>query len=690
MAETDVQRLKVLEGATFMVSDLTGDVTGPSDSGLFFNDTRFVSSYEVTINDVPWEVLTSSEVDYFSASMFLTNPAFGEVKPHTLSLQRHRFVGGGVHDDIVIHNHNTHPVDLTVRVAFACDFADLFEVKDNNLDKAGTYASKHDPDACELHFSYANPPFSAATRITFTAKGRIEGDAVVFSVHLEEGATWKTCVKFHLHAQERHYSPVRQCEAFATDEHMAELVKSRWETEVPTITSTSETVHDVLQQSVIDLAALRLEAEIEGHRFFLPAAGLPWFMAIFGRDTLITSHQSLWVGADLAKGALHSLATLQGTVVDDFKDEEPGKILHELRFGELSVIGKKPQRPYYGSVDSTMLYLMLLGEYWQMTHDAETCQSLRNTALRALAWMDEYGDADHDGFVEYGTKSKEGLGNQGWKDSWNSVLYHDGRLAELPIALCEVQGYVYAAKRALADIAAEVWQDAQLAAKLRSEAKSLYDAFNDKFWIDRRGGYYAMALDHDKRQVDAMTSNMGQLLWTGIVPEDRAKILVKQLMSDEMFSGWGIRTMSSHDKGYNPIEYHDGTVWPHDNSLICEGLVRYGYHHEAGRIAAALFEAATYTDNRLPETFAGYSRETTKLPVRYPSACSPQAWATGTPFLLVWTLLGVRIDSGTVTMDPHLPEEFGEVVLDGVIIRGQRYRLAAQGTRGTVSILETK
>ena len=483
-------------------------------------------------------------------------------------------------------------------------------------------------------------------------------------------------------------SPKYQCESFASTERQASVVLRKWQDEVPRIEAGYDLLKHVYDRSIVDLAALRLHAEVEGNEFSLPAAGMPWFMAIFGRDTLVTSYQSLWVGPELAKGALQALASLQGSEVNDFKDEEPGKILHEIRFGELTALGVKPHRPYYGTSDATPLWLILLSEYWRLTGDDPIAHRLRPNAMRALEWIDSYGDRDGDGYVEYLTRSTQGLANQGWKDSGDGVLFADGRRAEPPIAICEVQGYVYDAKLRIAEVAEKVWGDHHLATDLREQAGKLFDRFNDDFWIGSRGGFYALGLDRDKKRIDSMTSNMGHLLWTGIVPPERAKTIVRHLFSDEMFTGWGIRTMSFKDVGYTPLRYHDGPVWPHDNSLISSGLARYGFRAEANRIAMAMLEAAAFTGHRLPEVFAGYPRSETLFPVRYPTACSPQAWATAAPFMWLRIMMGLDVLDGEVVCDPNLPPEIGRLSLHGIHVLGGHYDVEAEGTKGKVSVAD--
>jgi glycogen debranching enzyme len=383
----------------------------------------------------------------------------------------------------------------------------------------------------------------------------------------------------------------------------------------------------------------------------------------FGRDSVITSYQSLHVVPELAASTLDVLASLQGTREDDFRDQEPGKILHELRFGELTAFEERPHSPYYGSADGTVLFLILLDEYERFTGDADRVRRLEPNARAALSWIDEYGDRDGDGYVEYARRNTEtGLENQCWKDSWNSILFADGTLAKLPRATCELQGYVYDARLRCARLAREVWGDEALAQKLEGQAAELKQRFNEDFWLDDRG-YYALALDGDKRLVDALTSNIGHLLWSGIVLDERADQVVAHLLGPRLFSGWGVRTMALGDGGYNPIGYHQGTVWPHDNSLIAAGLRRYGYDDEAATIASAILEAAEYFLGRLPETFAGYERSLTQYPVEYPTACSPQAWATGAPLLLLRVLLGLEARSGAIAQHPVLPEGIRKLAL---------------------------
>ncbi|HEY7281921.1 MAG TPA: glycogen debranching N-terminal domain-containing protein [Actinomycetota bacterium] len=692
----EISWVQILRGSTFMLSDPHGDVAGGSLGGLFHEDTRFLSRFTLTVNGARPSLLSSGAGDYDSAAFFLTNTDQDGIPGRSMSIQRFRFVGDGLTEVISVTGHVTVPLALELRLSCAADFADLFEVKREDFRKLGTFRSDHDAMSGVLVFEYRHDTFTAACRVHSSEPAVIEGDDLVFHVRLEPRQTWKTRIQVAVRMGTREFAPLDEMERAASmaliqwREGSPDL--RRWRSEVPTVQTGWDLFDLAYRTSIADLAALRLQAEVEGNDYSLPAAGLPWFMAIFGRDTIVTSYQSLLIGPDLAKGALRALAALQGAEVNDFKDEEPGKILHEIRFGELTVLGEMPHRPYYGTSDATPLWLILLHEYWRVTGDAETVAALRGNAMRALEWIDRYGDRDGDGYVEYATRSARGLLNQGWKDSSNSVAFSNGEPAAPPIACCEIQGYAYDARVRTAELAERVWGEPDLATRLRAEAAALFDRFNADYWIDARGGYYAEALAGEpgsKRVVDSMTSNMGHLLWSGIVPPDRAALVVRQLFGDAMFSGWGVRTMSAADAAYNPVMYHNGTVWPHDNSLISAGLARYGYRREANRIAQSMVEAAGYSAYRLPEVFAGYPRAESGFPVRYPTASSPQAWATAAPFLWLRLILGAEPADGTLHVDPLVPGPFGRVVVRGLHAFGRRWDVTAEGTAGSVRLEAT-
>jgi glycogen debranching enzyme len=419
----------------------------------------------------------------------------------------------------------------------------------------------------------------------------------------------------------------------------------------------------------------------------LLAAGTPWFMTVFGRDTIISSLQTLLFGPELAASTLRVLAATQATEDDPERDSEPGKIIHEMRRGKAALAWTDR---YYGSVDGTALFLILLSELWRWTDDPTLPLELEDAARRALAWIDGPADADRDGFVEYAMRAKHGIRNQTWKDSENSMAFHDGRLAQAPIAPVEVQGYVYDAKLRVAELAREVWRDVATAERLEREAAELRVRFDRAFWVEERG-FYALGLDREKRQIDSLTSNIGHLLWSGIVPAERRAAVADALVGEQLWSGWGVRTMAAGEGAYNPLVYHNGTVWPHDNSLVAWGLARSGRAHDAARILHTMIEAAAHFDYRLPEVFAGFPRHRTRFPVVYPTASSPQAWAAATPVLLLQIVLGLVPDraAGALRSEgAELPEWADGLVLDGVRAFGQRWIVHVDGGAVDVSPAE--
>jgi glycogen debranching enzyme len=431
--------------------------------------------------------------------------------------------------------------------------------------------------------------------------------------------------------------------------------------------------NQLLNRSLRDLRALYTETGGGG----ILAAGIPWYVTIFGRDALISSHQLLSVNPEPARQALELLAARQGTVVDDWRDEQPGKILHEVRQGELARAGFVPHSPYFGSVDATPWFLILYAQHFRWTGDLDFAQKLLPAADAALRWIDEYGDMDGDGFVEYLSHSPGGMRNQGWKDSHDSIVHADGHLAEPPIALSEVQAYVYLAKERMADVYRALGDDRR-AEFLMGEAHEMKRRYNEAFWMDDEK-YFAAALDSGKRQVRTVMSNPGHGLYCGIVDGEKAPALAKRLLAPDMFSGWGIRTLSKAAAAYNPMSYHNGSVWPHDNALLAAGLKRYGFIRSTNRVATALFDAAVHADYlRLPELFCGFTRRTPNRPVSYPVACSPQAWAAGSPFLMLQAILGIsaRAHENLLTVNkPHLPTWLNTVEVRNLLVGGSRISL---------------
>lgn len=651
--------LVVLDGSTFFVSDEAGDVMGRGTTGFFFQDVRHLSTWSLTIDGSPMRVLTSRVVDYYSARVFGTTTIERVGANPTLSIQRDRIVAGGVHEDLWVRNHSEVKQHVMLEIAFGSDFADIFELKETGsspLAPASVEAGER-----ELTLWHARRGSRRGTHIEWSAEGGIEEGSLRFELALPPRGEWQTCLDISSIVEDQRHGPRAGHGGFGTlQPHMPRSLEA-WLADAPRLDTDADLVAHTYRRSLVDLAALRFRP-LPDLSWSLPAAGLPWFMALFGRDSLITAFMALPFQPHLAATTLEALSELQATERDDFRDAEPGKILHEVRRGWLATLGDTPHSAYYGSHDATPLFLMLLDEYERWTGDRELVRKLEAAARAALAWIEGPGDPDHDGYLEYQTRSPKGLRNQGWKDSWNAILFADGRLAEPPIATCEIQGYAYDARRRAARLARTCWDDVALAERLERDAAALYEQFNRDFWIEVRA-HYALALDRDKRPVDALTSNVGHLLWSGIVPPERARAVRDRLMAPDMFSGWGIRTMSSRDAGYNPIEYHDGTVWPHDTAIVAEGLRRYGFRDDAGRLAWALFQAAEQFEYRLPEVFAGFERETTVVAVEYPTASRPQAWAAAAPLLAIRTMLGLDAEDGIISSVPSLPDSIDRLEL---------------------------
>ncbi len=640
--------ISVLEGNNFVVSDLRGDIdASPTEPlGLFAWDTRFLSRWLLTVDGQRPNVLSTDDLDYFYVQFFLV-PGTGTIYVDAdLSIIRKRAVGNGFHEDLTILNHKDQPVELKVRIEAAADFVDLFEVKDK-LTKKGECYQRIESD--RLVLGYRRETFVRETLITASAKTDIDEHGLSFAVHIEPHGEWTTCLEvvaglgglgeYHEEATYGHGDRRARPNVKMSLDKLGEAV--------PRLSCDWPSLQVTYRRSLIDLAALRFYPMVLPGQA-LPAAGLPWFMTLFGRDSIITSYQALPFGSRLAVTTLLVLAQRQGTRIDDFRDEEPGKILHEQRFGEMTAFEERPHSPYYGAADVTPLFLILLDEVERWTGNAELVRQLEMEARAALTWIDKYGDRNGDGYVEYDRRNKEtGLENQCWKDSWNSIQFADGTISRLPRATCEIQGYVYDAKRRCARLARQLWNDPALAEQLEKEAAELKRRFNQDYWLEDRE-FFALAIDGDGRKVDSLTSNIGHLLWSGIVEDDKAEAVVRHLMGEKLFSGWGVRTMAEGEGGYNPIGYHVGTVWPHDNS---------------------------------PEAFAGYPRELTGFPVEYPTACSPQAWASGAPLLLLRAILGLEPVGDHLLVDPALPAMLGQIEL--LDIPGRWGRVDAFG-RGRV------
>jgi glycogen debranching enzyme len=681
--------LTILEGSTFCICDDRGDIADDT-SGFFAHDTRFLSKLVLRVAGMRPLLLSSGRVEHFAAAFYLRNANVDGIPHDSLSIARERFVGTGMQERIGVRNETMERLEFELSLELAADFADIISVKLHDFALGDPVHAPPLPppapatqDDTKRSLLIVDPAGELRTRVVLSEPGRVDGSALAFDLSLEPHERWELNVEVlpALHKD----AELELVEHLDEERETLGDVVAAWTLRVPRVRGGWESLRRAFDRSINDLAALRMRTG--EYRRPLFAAGMPWFMTVFGRDTEITSLQTLVLGPEVAVGALDALAELQAQEVDPEIDAEPGKIVHEVRHGRAAEFWF-PR--YYGSIDATPLFLVLLAETWRWTDDAVLVTRLREPATKALEWIDRYGDLDGDGFLEYARRADGGLHNQSWKDSGDSQRFHDGRMAEAPIAPVEVQGYVYDAKKSMAEIAREVWRDPALADRLEREAEELRNAFEEAFWVEDRGGFYALALDGEKKHVDARCSNMGHLLWSGIVRPDRVGVVVDQLLSEGLWSGWGIRTMASDEAAYNPISYHNGTVWPHDSALIAWGLARHGYVEAARRVARALIEAAGHFDWSLPEVFAGYARDATPFPIAYPTAARPQAWAAGTPILLVRVLLGIEPDRVrqrlVTTVTDELPSWLDGLRVEGVRAFGRTWTVAVE--RGRVAISE--
>ncbi|MBD2169621.1 amylo-alpha-1,6-glucosidase [Calothrix membranacea FACHB-236] len=652
--------ITINDGSSFLVTASDGSIDDNQAQGFFVRDTRLISYYEISINRYRLVLLAASNINYHSALYQFTNPQIptvrGDLPADSLLITIRRNITGGMHEDIDIVSYHSQPVEFQLMLAIRSDFADIFEVRAKNIITRGNSETIWKDGV--LTTKYRNSSFLrgiVTAPVGSTSEASYANGRLMFNIVIPPGKSWHTCLNFTALANGDVIKPQQSC----AESHKSEAgkVSDEFLTNATELHSSNAEIRAFYQQALVDMAALRIQVKDNGHQFWMPAAGIPWFMAVFGRDSIIASLQTMTVYHEFARGTLLRLAQLQATELDDWHDAQPGKMLHELRRDELTKLNQLPYNPYYGTVDTTILWIVTLAETYSWNADLSMLNECRSPLEKALSWIDQYGDFDNDGFVEYLTRSSHGLRNQAWKDSGKSIVYPNGKLVEPPIALCEVQGYVYDAWLKAAFIY-EVWGEAAQAKKLRQKAQELYERFNDRFWMEDEG-FYCLGLDNNKQQIKSVASNPGQLLWSGIVPQERSQKVKERLFQTDMWCGWGVRTLSAKNQGYNPISYQRGSVWPHDNSIIASGLKRYGYHQEANRIAEGIFAAASYFQaGRMPELFAGIERREDNFPVPYLDANIPQAWAAGAIFLLIRSILGLEANAPQrqLKVQPHLPK----------------------------------
>jgi glycogen debranching enzyme len=669
--------VSILDGNTFVVTDERGDVIGSPDfpTGLFSFDTRFLSTWILTVDGERLNVLSRDDLHFFETRFFLVPGRPTHYVDAKVSVIREQSIGATFVERLTVFNHDVAPANINLRVEMDSDFADLFEIKDVRR-KHGTKTVHRTDDA--LRYTYQREKFRRDTVVSSTVRARIDDGGLTFDICLQPRGKWETELRIEPIINGGDSDSPSVWGAYrrrARPKLRQEL--EHWIDRSPQLLTDSEPLKTAYERSLVDLAAMRYASLTATGP--IPTAGLPWFMTLFGRDSIFISLQTMPFLPRLTPPVLRLLGSLQGGSLDDLREEEPGKILHEFRYGESAAFEEQPHTPYYGSADATPLFVVLLDEYERWSGDADLVRGLERQARAALHWIDEYGDLLGNGYISYWRRNtRNGLENQCWKDSWDAISYRDGRLSALPRATCELQGYAYDAKIRGARLAREFWNDPAYADRLEREAADLKHRFNRDFWV-ADGEYYALAIDPDGTPVDALSSNIGHLLWSGIVEPARARKVADHLLGPDMFTGWGVRTLAETEARYNPVGYHVGTVWPFDNSIIAWGLQRYGFAAEAARIAEGMIDASEYFDGRLPEAFAGYRRETTGYPVEYPTACSPQGWSAGAVLLLLRTMLGLTPYPDHLGVDPHLPESIPRIEL--LDVPGRWGRADALGRR---------
>jgi glycogen debranching enzyme len=662
----------LVEGATFCIGDMIGDIHSSRAQGLFVRDTRVLSDLRLKVDGASPSPLTVLHGDPFAAThVARVVPDSGQPESRTLLVVRRRYVGNGMREDISVRNLAPREFHCRVRLDVAADFADLFEVKEGRAEPVADVRS--DPGESVLRLVRRRGSRELGVAVTTAGSPRVSSHTLTWAVVLPAHGQWSTTIEV---VPEVDGIPLPLRHPRGSDvEHTAPARRLQaWRAHSPEVGTPDPGLAAVLARSVDDLGALRIYDPHHPDRAVV-AAGVPWFMTLFGRDSLLTSWMLLPLDASLAVGTMRTLADHQGVRLDTTSEEEPGRILHEIRFGPASDFALGGRTVYYGTADATPLFVMLLGELQRWGSDPDAVTALLPHADRALEWIEKYGDADGDGFVEYRRKTDTGLANQGWKDSWDGITFADGRLPTAPIALAEVQAYCYAAYRARAHFAANSGDEAGRRHWL-DRAAALKRRFNEAFWLPERG-WFAVGLDADKRPIDALTSNIGHCLWTGIVDEDKAGPVAEHLLSPAMFTGWGIRTLASTMAAYNPISYHNGSVWPHDNALCAAGLMRYGFVPHAQRVITGLLSAAGHFDHRLPELFCGFGADEFTGPVPYPTSCSPQAWAAATPFSLLRSLLrfNPELPAHELWCAPEVPEQYLPLRISGLHVAGLEVEL---------------
>jgi len=689
-----------------LVCEPDGKMSGNLEQGYFARDTRFVSGYRLKLGGVHPVLLNSSAVEACSARFEMTNPELqtssGTVPAQTLHLRLDRTIGSGLHEDYDVTNYSGLEVVVDLEVSIESDFADLFDVKAHRRIRRGVIQSTWEEDSATLLTRYVNGTFARSISLSARESGcetEFANGGLLWRVALSPGASWHTCLIWSVDTGTgRILEPGKECHALEGHDTEHRRMRRQWVQNAARFEADDPGVSAIAAQALDDLSSLRIHlhdeaaagwdavAKRDGKAAYsldawVPAAGVPWFVSLFGRDALVVSLQTLALSPRFALGALRALGALQADGYDDERDMQPGKIEHEVRHGELATLHLVPHTPYYGSHDATTLYVLAAAEAWHWHGDRLELDAVRPHVERALAWIDRDGDIDGDGLQEYKTRAKSGgYYNQGWKDSGEAIVHADGSIAPLPIALCELQGYVVAAKRAWAGVIREAYGDEEEAARLSQEAEHLSQLIEERFWWEEEQTYF-LGLDGNKQPIRSVASNPAHLLWSRAIEPARARRVARRLLAEDMWSGWGIRTLSAAHPAFNPFSYQLGSVWPHDNAIAVAGFRAYGLDDEAMKVARAIFDAGErFLSRRLPELFAGLDREPGTFPVQYLGANVPQAWAAGAVVHMLTTMLGLRADAsrGALIVDPVIPEWLGELRVRNLSVGGAAVDLAVR------------
>ncbi|MEU4477529.1 glycogen debranching N-terminal domain-containing protein [Micromonospora sp. NPDC023966] len=654
--------VNVLAGNAFALSDAQGDMEAEpyAPIGLFSFDTRFLSHWVLTVDGERLNALSRDELAYFETRFVLVPGAASHYVDADVSVIRHRSINDSFNERLTVLNHSAEPAEFTVRMEMGSDFADTSEIL-RPAPRGPVVVA--DPVQRQLRICHQRGRFTRETVVTSTAPVEVDQQGMTFRIRVAPDGEWHTDlhIAMIIHgAQGRDLRASLEFHRRHVRQDMREDL-ARWFDHAPQLMAEREPLMSAYRQALTDLASLRYTPLSYIER--VPVAGLPWAMALYGRDAIITCLETLPFTPELTPATLRLLALLQGGRLDDYHDEEPGKILAELRYGESAAFGEQPTAFYYGAADTTPLFVVLLDEYERWTGDVDLVRQLRHPARMALDWLDEYGDSVGDGYLRYQPRNTvNGVANQTWRNSPGAIVDRNAVEPPYPRATCELQGYAYDAKVRGARLAREVWGDPGYADRLEAEAARLRERFDRDFWLPHRG-YYALALTPDGQPVDALTSHLGHLLWSGIVEPKRADAVATHLVGPELFSGWGVRTYATGQRPYNPVGAHLGAVWPSDNALVAAGLRRYGYDAEAAQVAAGIFAVAETVGGSVPEVIAGYPREITKYPVQLPAAGRPQSWASGGLLMLLATMLGLRPCEENLLADPYIPDGYGRIEL---------------------------